>query len=449
MKQIIIYVDPKKCFAKEYKDLIKLQIDNSLELGWDIKDIMLVTNFDYEYLGLKSILIDDDAYCSHSPLSTKIPGVLRMFDKGLIGDDLYWMHDLDAYQLVPISEDEIIKADIALCDYGRRPRWDCGSIFFRKEAKDIFEKQNRLMNKRRCADEVALYELTYSNSDLYNRVKKMNISYSFKPFNLRSCYRMAIKPLRIVHFDPFKIDPRVATPKLLDLYKGKNKINAQLIPDRLISLFKKYNMDGEFNSKRIKDGLELPGWKVIIPDCGRDDLPSFFVEKGYKVGVEIGVWKGEYGEVLGKSGLKIYGIDPYIRYDECLSYGGQNNLDEAHKIAKQVLAPYDYTIIKKTSMEALEDFKDESIDFVYIDGNHDFKYVTEDIWGWSKKVRKGGVISGHDYIHLGQPGYCDTKYVVNAYTAAKRIPKWYVLGKRFSKPGEKRDRERSWFWFKI
>lgn len=53
-------------------------------------------------------------------------------------------------------------------------------------------------------------------------------------------------------------------------------------------------------------------------------------------------------------------------------------------------------------MAAAPDFKPESLDFVYIDGDHKFKYVAEDISEWFWK--KGGMIAGHDYFctHPGQ-----------------------------------------------
>jgi predicted O-methyltransferase YrrM len=51
-------------------------------------------------------------------------------------------------------------------------------------------------------------------------------------------------------------------------------------------------------------------------------------------------------------------------------------------------------------MEAVKDFKDESLDFVFIDGNHQYSYVLEDITEWSKKVRSGGIVSGHDYFEF-------------------------------------------------
>ena len=198
---------------------------------------------------------------------------------------------------------------------------------------------------------------------------------------------------------------------------------------------------------KIIDGLKLEGWEVEIPDCGRDDLPQFFKDMGYKVGVEIGVWGGEFGKILCSTGLKLYGVDPYAYEPTLTVYRKQENMDNAYAVAKETLKDCDYTIIKKHSMEALEDFPDESIDFVYIDGNHMYKFVMEDIVGWTKKVKKGGAICGHDYIFFYRPSYCEVKHVVRSYTK-KNIKKWYVLGLRGKPIGFKRDTFRSWLWIK-
>ena len=55
-------------------------------------------------------------------------------------------------------------------------------------------------------------------------------------------------------------------------------------------------------------------------------------------------------------------------------------------------------MLRKFSMDALDDFEDDCLDFVYIDANHGFDYVMSDILGWVKKVKKGGIIAGHDYV---------------------------------------------------
>lgn len=201
---------------------------------------------------------------------------------------------------------------------------------------------------------------------------------------------------------------------------------------------------------KLIDGLKLKGRPAEIPDCSRDDLPKFFVEMGFKVGAEIGVYKGEYTKKFLDAGLKMYAVDPWVDYSEYHNTRGQTRIDFLYEHTKRVLAPYpNCTIIRKTSMEAVKDFEDESLDFVYIDSNHLLKYVIEDICEWSKKVRKGGIIAGHDYFYEKRDfNVIHVAFAIKAYTDAYNIKHWYILGREKFIKGEKRDRWRSWMWVK-
>ena len=195
-------------------------------------------------------------------------------------------------------------------------------------------------------------------------------------------------------------------------------------------------------------GIKLKGRPAEIPNCSRDDLPQFFVDMGFKVGAEIGVWNGEFSEMFCKLGLKHYAIDPWMGYSGYVA-AGKNRLEAKYEQTKKRLLPYkNCTIIRKTSMDALSNFKDGSLDYVYIDGNHGFRYIAEDILEWPKKVRKGGVISGHDYVYFPDSTDSYVKYVVDTYTQAFNIQNWYVLGRKHAPEGEKRDKWRSFLWFK-
>lgn len=55
-------------------------------------------------------------------------------------------------------------------------------------------------------------------------------------------------------------------------------------------------------------------------------------------------------------------------------------------------------IIQKNSVEAAREFNDKSLDFVYIDADHSYKAVDQDIKAWLPKVKDGGIIAGHDYV---------------------------------------------------
>jgi len=173
---------------------------------------------------------------------------------------------------------------------------------------------------------------------------------------------------------------------------------------------------------------------------------------GFKTGVEIGVARGEFSEKFAEAGLTIYAVDAWLSYDDYTDTRGQQVLDDLYENTVKRLAPYpNCKIVRKTSMEAAKDFEDESLDFVYIDGNHQLKYVIEDLSEWSKKVKKGGIISGHDYIYTNprfQAGICHVIYALSAYTRAYKINNWYLLGRKERLPDEVRDRFRSWMFLK-
>ncbi len=114
------------------------------------------------------------------------------------------------------------------------------------------------------------------------------------------------------------------------------------------------------------------------------------------MGAEIGVDEGAYSAVLCQAipGLKLHCIDSWE-----LNTGAMRRIRlRSFEQAKTILTPYDVTLIKKESMDALGDFEDRTLDFVYIDAGHRFDDVMNDIMSWTKKVRKGGVVAGHDYV---------------------------------------------------
>lgn len=201
---------------------------------------------------------------------------------------------------------------------------------------------------------------------------------------------------------------------------------------------------------KLADGIKkYRGQSVEIPGVSRDDIPGFIKERGGKVMVEVGVYRGEYGEVLAKSGLEIYGVDPWLAYPDYPYYGQvetQEREDANYKETVRRLAPYqNVQLLRTTSMQALQYFPDESIDCVYIDANHDFKYVAEDIAGWTKKVKKGGFVSGHDYIYANPENF-HVRYVVDAWVISHAIPNLWILGRKKADKGEIRDKFRSWMF---
>lgn len=171
---------------------------------------------------------------------------------------------------------------------------------------------------------------------------------------------------------------------------------------------------------------------IELRDFHRNDLAQLFAELGFKRGVEVGVAEGNYSEVLLKANPECYLllVDPWEAYKE----NPQNKTKDKHGFAYQEMLrktnPYpNVQIYPDTSMAATETVSYNSLDFCYIDGNHLFDYVMQDLIEWSKRVRSGGIVSGDDYYALDQKRWIGGGVVeaVNAYVGAHRISPWFVF----------------------
>jgi hypothetical protein len=230
LKNLLVYISPTKAFVGLYGALTKIQVDNSLSLGWKKEDIIIVTNFPWEYIGVKTIVVGDKHFYAARPRSIKTAIIPFLIDEGIMEKGkIYWNHDLDAFQLNVFKKREIglTGFDAGLTDYGWRPRWCLGSFFVKVNSKDIFEKARKLIYKN-IEDETALVELTQKPS-IGKRCKRLNVTYNFGMRNIGSNWEKAIKPLKVVHFAPYS--KRMPT---LDMFMyGKNELNMPLIDKRL------------------------------------------------------------------------------------------------------------------------------------------------------------------------------------------------------------------------
>lgn len=115
------------------------------------------------------------------------------------------------------------------------------------------------------------------------------------------------------------------------------------------------------------------------------------------VGVEIGTHAGyNANNILHNLPIEmLYLVDPYIPYV-------QDNLKRDHSDLKEIahrrLKPFKNHIcfIEKMSECASNDIPD-NVDFIYMDGNHQYNVVKKDIKLYYSKVKNGGVLGGHDF----------------------------------------------------
>lgn len=188
---------------------------------------------------------------------------------------------------------------------------------------------------------------------------------------------------------------------------------------------------------------------IEIPDFGREQLTELFHELNFKKIVEVGVCKGIFSEVICKNNpqAKVYGVDPFIPHKEYKDYQLKSTISNYYKEAQSLLTKYpNYELIVKMSVDAAKEFKDGSLDAVYLDGNHRYEFVVADLYAWIPKLRKGGIISGHDYAKIRRPTNTHVYEAVNGYTASYDIHPWFLAGTNAVLPGEVRDSLRSWFW---
>lgn len=126
------------------------------------------------------------------------------------------------------------------------------------------------------------------------------------------------------------------------------------------------------------------------------DDGAVIVEVGTFYGQSI-IYLAEVCRMMGKH-LMIYGVDPFEGSPE-LSDHGKDSLRSTYYANIEPFTDL-ITHIELPSVHAASQFHDASVDVVFIDGAHDYESVKADIAAWLPKVKKGGMISGHDYHHL-------------------------------------------------
>ena len=141
-------------------------------------------------------------------------------------------------------------------------------------------------------------------------------------------------------------------------------------------------------------------------------LSVLFKELGFNRGAEIGVETGKYSKCLLTVNpyLKLFAIDTKVELDNAY-----------YNKAKNRLATFNARLVKDTSMDAVKRFKNESLDFVYINTFGDSKDAFDDISEWSKKVRKGGIVSGYGYSNKSHGQLLGFKKVVDKWVNNNKI----------------------------
>jgi len=137
------------------------------------------------------------------------------------------------------------------------------------------------------------------------------------------------------------------------------------------------------------------------------------------IGVEVGVWSGETAaSVMAEcENVTLHLVDRYrppaegdSHYDSgsVFARADQEFFDKGKQQMLSKLGRYLMTgramLHESASLDAVREFDDESVDYVFVDADHSYAGCLADLKAWWPKVKPGGFIAGHDYGSDKFPG---------------------------------------------
>jgi len=266
MKNVLVAnLNPKN---KRYKTdklltLLKAQVENSIDLGWNKEDIWIVANFKFEYMGVKSFVADLNKFCW---TGSKMFGLKWLADNNMFEDTL-WLKDADLWQNTPFACPDF--EDVGACHYSR-PKFNGGSVFWRKTAIDIINSIVKRLTEENAKKEEPILNDIFKSSKYQERITVLNYTYNVGCSGYYERYMRSEKPIKACHFHPYN---RIAwETHCLD----RNGLGKKGISDRLETLIRKYYPDVatmissegkrrsiEKKALRIEKGIEKPEQPVL------------------------------------------------------------------------------------------------------------------------------------------------------------------------------------------
>lgn len=155
-----------------------------------------------------------------------------------------------------------------------------------------------------------------------------------------------------------------------------------------------------------------------------------------KIGVEVGV-------ALGHNSRSILTHLP-----EVTLIGVDNNYLNYNDSSRKMLQEFEprFFLYESDSANASMEFFDETIDFVYIDADHHSIAVLRDIDTWYPKIRKGGIVAGHDFEKLGRLDNENVQDAVLYFTERHKLQ--VHCASIIGEPGEMGHNRMDWWFFK-
>jgi len=118
--------------------------------------------------------------------------------------------------------------------------------------------------------------------------------------------------------------------------------------------------------------------------------------------VEVGVYKGDFSaEILKRNPKSLHLIDPWVNYPEMPKVSDEDFEGIYQGVIERFRSAKNVIIHRSPSIHVAADCPEDRVDFVYIDGHHDYEPCLRDMRAWYPKIRDGGWLCGHDYNFPG------------------------------------------------
>lgn len=219
----------KRYSADSMTVLINAQIENSLNLNWKGRDIIILGNFKYRYMDVKVKTVELNTHCF---TGSKMWGVRWVRDNWYKDKKVViWAHDLDAWQNVEFGEPKF--AHVGIAQYSNS-KYNGGSVFWKlPESSDIIDLICNELEKGEEREEPTLNRILRL-PEHKKRVTVLNNTFNVGCSGFVKRYERSDKPIRVCHFHPYN---RLAwETHALD----RNKLGVKCISDRLEMLIRKF-----------------------------------------------------------------------------------------------------------------------------------------------------------------------------------------------------------------
>jgi predicted O-methyltransferase YrrM len=195
----------------------------------------------------------------------------------------------------------------------------------------------------------------------------------------------------------------------------------------------------QFIAQRYSINLENIVSPVKIEQSRWHDMGRLLNDLGLKKGIELGVYRGKFTATLAKRApnMELIGIDAWKTYGDYRDYSVDDLENHAYQEALDRTKKFpNVKLLTAWSKDAASQFEDESLDFIFIDCNHNYEFVKEDLALWVPKIKPGGLVCGHDYFVSNQPRYgvvravnewCEINNISPLFIWSDNIPSWMYV----------------------